>query len=123
MSAKMIKVAYWVLTLPFLLLMAFSVYSYATATQEVYDGLAQLGYKPYILTILGIAKACGIVAILQCKFRTLKEWAYAGFTINMLGAFGSHFLNGDPADKFMTPLVVLSFVLGSYYFWKRGATA
>ncbi|MEO6960370.1 MAG: DoxX family protein, partial [Puia sp.] len=41
------------------------------------DMITQLGYPIYFLTILGIWKLLGVVAVLIPKFPLLKEWAYA----------------------------------------------
>jgi uncharacterized membrane protein YphA (DoxX/SURF4 family) len=50
----------------------------AVAPPGVY-GITKLGYPIYFLTILGIWKLLGVVALLVPKFPLLKEWAYAGF--------------------------------------------
>ena len=54
-----------------------------------------LGYPAYFLTIIGLWKIAGAVAILVPRFPRLKEWAYAGIFFNMTGAFASHFAVGD----------------------------
>jgi len=41
--------------------------------------IKHLGYPVYLLTLLGIWKILGVVALLIPKFPLLKEWAYAGF--------------------------------------------
>src|SRR5580698_3652179 len=38
-----------------------------------------LGYPIYLLSMLGIAKLCGAVALVLPVPRGLREWAYAGF--------------------------------------------
>jgi uncharacterized membrane protein YphA (DoxX/SURF4 family) len=43
------------------------------------DWITHLGYPVYLLTILGVWKVLGTVAVLIPKFPLLKEWAYAGF--------------------------------------------
>ncbi|RYY97392.1 MAG: hypothetical protein EOO11_11020 [Chitinophagaceae bacterium] len=48
----------------------------------------------------------------------LREWAYAGFTINLLGAAWSHAAVGDPVAA---PLVLLLLLAGSYLTGKRAA--
>jgi hypothetical protein len=54
-----------------------------------------LGYPAYFLTIIGLWKIAGAVAILAPRFPRLKEWAYAGIFFNMTGAFASHLAVGD----------------------------
>jgi hypothetical protein len=48
--------------------------------------VTNLGCPLSIMKILGFAKILGELAILFAGSRTLKEWAYARFTFNMIGA-------------------------------------
>ena len=52
----------------------------------VVDIIKQLGYPVYLLTILGVWKLLGAVALLVPRFPRLKEWAYAGTFFEMTGA-------------------------------------
>jgi uncharacterized membrane protein YphA (DoxX/SURF4 family) len=54
-----------------------------------------LGYPEYFLTIIGLWKLAGTVALLAPRLPRLKEWAYAGIVFNMTGAFISHAAVGD----------------------------
>jgi len=51
--------------------------------------VAQLGYPVYLLTILGVWKLLGAIALLTPGFPRLKEWAYAGTFFEMTGAAAS----------------------------------
>src|SRR5207244_1355692 len=51
--------------------------------------LAQLGYPVYLLTILGVWRLLGAIALLVPRFPRLKEWAYAGAFFVYLGAAAS----------------------------------
>ncbi len=117
--AKKYKILYWTVTLPFLILMGFAVYNYFTANPQMIEGLRVLGYPVYMPIILGIAKTLGILAILYNRINVLKEWAYAGFTINLIGASLSHYFVGDPMQKVIIPLIGLVLLLISYYLWKK----
>ncbi len=59
--------------------------------------IAHLGYPLYLLTLLGIWKILGVIALLVPKFPLLKEWAYAGFFFAISGAIFSHIAVGDAA--------------------------
>src|SRR5690349_17961576 len=48
-----------------------------------------LGYPVYLLTILGVCKPLAGVVLLIPGFPRLKEWAYAGSFISLLGALVS----------------------------------
>ena len=77
--------------------------------------LQHLGYPAYLASILGAAKLLAMAAIFYPRTRILREWAYAGLTFNLLGAFLSHAAVHDSIPTRMTPLLVLAFVAGSYF--------
>lgn len=80
------------------------------------DMLTHLGYPVYLLTILGIWKILGVVAVLIPKFPLLKEWAYAGFFFVMSGAIFSHIALGDPIKEIFPSLLLLILTVVSWYF-------
>ena len=80
------------------------------------DMLTHLGYPVYLLTILGIWKFLGVVAVLIPKSPLLKEWAYAGFFFVMSGAIFSHIAVGDPMKEIFPALLLLILTLISWYF-------
>ena len=80
------------------------------------DGITRLGYPIYILTILGIWKILGVVALLIPKAPLLKEWAYAGFFFVMSGAVFSHIAVGDPVNEVFPSLLLLVLTVVSWYF-------
>jgi hypothetical protein len=83
--------------------------------------MRHLGYPMYALTIFGVAKILGALALSQNRFTTIKEWAYAGFAINFLGAAASRLLAGDQIGLVLAPLVVLTVMFGLYFLWKKVA--
>lgn len=88
-------IAYWVTTA----LLAFVVGSggigQLTHQWGTLETVKILGYPVYFLTILGIWKVLGAIAILVPGFARLKEWAYAGIFFDMTGAAASHASVGD----------------------------
>jgi len=112
------KWIYWALTAPFVVTMMLAGLTYLAGASFNLEGITHLGYPVYICKILGTAKLLGGVAILYGRFRTLKEWAYAGYTFNLLGASASHMFSGDSFGKIITPVIILGFVLSSYRLWK-----
>jgi len=58
--------------------------------------LIALGYPAYLATILGVAKLLAAAALLAPRLPRLKEWAYAGILINMLGASASTIADRQP---------------------------
>src|SRR5882762_2913949 len=87
----------------------------ALAPPGVY-GITHLGYPVYLLTVLGVWKILGVVAVLIPGFPLLKEWAYAGFFFDMSGAIFSHIAVGDPIIEIPPSLLLLILTVVSWYF-------
>ena len=119
MKQKNIKLIYWIVTILFALFMAFSGISELMQTEQSKQLFINLGYPLYLNLILGVAKLLGVIAILQTKFRTIKEWAYAGFTFDLVGASASFALNGDGIVAAFFPLIALAVMFVSYFLWKN----
>ena len=80
------------------------------------DSITQLGYPVYFLTILGVWKILGVIAVLIPKFPLLKEWAYAGFFFVMSGAIFSHIAAGNSMNEIFPSLLLLILTVVSWYF-------
>ncbi len=119
MKPKTIKIIYWLVTGLFVLAMFLDGIAGMLRVEAGKEGLAHLGYPMYFLTILGGAKILGAVAILQTKFQTIKEWAYAGFTFNFISAFASHAFVSDGIGMLIPPVVTLVIMFISYFLWKK----
>ncbi|RZL50157.1 MAG: DoxX family protein [Pedobacter sp.] len=78
--------------------------------------ISKLGYPLYFLSILGIWKILGVMAILIPKFPLVKEWAYAGFFFVMSGAAISHFALAQAFAEVLPSLILLIVVVLSWYF-------
>lgn len=79
-------------------------------------GISELGYPVYFLTIIGVWKILGVIAILVPKFPLLKEWAYAGFFFLMSGAIFSHIAVGDPMTELVPSALLLIMTVLSWHF-------
>ncbi len=119
MNPKTIKILYWSLTIFFALFMLMDGFGGISRQQAGIEVMKHLGYPVYALSIFGIAKILGAVALLQTRFATIKEWAYAGFTINFIGAMMSRAYAGDGIGWMLFPLIPLGVMFTSYFFWKR----
>ena len=107
------KIIYWTLTIIFAGMMLFSSLLYLTHQPVIVQAFRVLGFPGYILSLLGTAKLIGVVSLIQTRFSVLKEWAYAGFTINLVAASWSHLAVGQPITA---PLILLLVLAGSYIF-------
>ena len=119
MKPKTIKIWYWILTVLFALAMIGDAYGGITKQQAGVDVLNHLGYPLYNLPMYGVAKLLGAIAILQTKFKTIKEWAYAGFAFNFISAFTSRAIVGDGLGLLIAPVIMLAVLFITYYFWKK----
>ena len=77
--------------------------------------MEHLGYPTYFATILGVAKLLAVPALLAPGLPRLREWAYAGIMINMLGAAASHVGAGDPPRNLVAPLAFAAITLASWW--------
>lgn len=111
------KIIYWVATGLLALGMLQSGIFAVLRTKQWVDIITPLGYPLYFLTILGIWKILGVIAILIPRFKLVKEWAYAGFFFAMTGALASHLACGDYAVKaILGPVFQTLFIMLSWYF-------
>jgi uncharacterized membrane protein YwaF len=122
MNPKTIKIIYWALTILFALAMLGDAYGGISKQEAGQEVMRHLGYPIYIMVITGVFKLFGAIAILQNKFKIIKEWAFAGFAINFIGAFASRAAVGDGAGLLIMPLVILVIMFILYYFWKKYQT-
>lgn len=79
--------------------------------------VTNLGYPLYILTILGIWKVLGAIALVVPGFPRLKEWVHAGIFFLMTGAALSHvFANdyGDHGFPIILPLLYAALNMASW---------
>lgn len=121
--AKGNKIIYWIATV----WLALGMISTAAGQlfkwkegQGAVDSVTHLGYPFYLLTLLGVWKILGVVAVLIPKFPVLKEWAYAGFFFAMSGAIVSHLASGDGFIDVAPALGLLVLTVVSWYFRPPG---
>jgi hypothetical protein len=114
------KIIYWIATAWLALGMLATGIVQLLQVKEETALMTQLGYPLYVLTILGIWKMLGVVAVLIPAFPLLKEWAYAGFFFAMSGAVLSHLAIGDTASSLFGPLLLLVLTVVSWYFRPAG---
>ncbi|HLD00284.1 MAG TPA: DoxX family protein [Candidatus Nanoarchaeia archaeon] len=119
MKPKTTKILYWSITILFCLANFLSGIAEFFPNPQTLEVMTALGYPAYLLIILGIAKILGSVAIIQTKFKVVKEWAYAGFTIDYIAASVSFYFIKGGAMAILFSMVFLAVMFGSYYLWKK----
>src|SRR5215813_6742152 len=93
-APKAIAIAYWIVTALFCLQMSFTAYA-QLRLPEVAQEFTHLGFPDYFRIELSWAKLLGVVLLLAPVPPRLKEWAYAGFAINLASALIAHLSVGD----------------------------
>jgi hypothetical protein len=119
LRTKQVHALYWIATLLFVMPQGWAAVQYLIEAPRMTATITLLGYPSYFMAILGVAKLLGIAAIMTGISPTLKEWAYAGFTFDAVGAFASHLSAGDPLYVALVPVGFLGVQLISYFAWKR----
>ena len=119
-TPKTKTVVYWTVTVLFCLQMSFTAYN-ELASPLVGAVFTRLGFPSHAFQVeLSVAKVLGVLALLLPFVPArLKEWAYAGFAINLASALIAHFSVGD--GLFGWGWAAGTGVLwgGSYFFWHR----
>jgi hypothetical protein len=106
---------YWATTGLISFAMGASSLIYLTHQPFIVEGVVgALGYPLYVLNILGLAKLLGAITLLAPGMPRLKEWAYAGFVFNLIGAAWSHAAAGHALGEVMPPVVLLAVLAASY---------
>jgi DoxX-like family len=106
------KLGYWIAIGVFSLMMAASAIGYVSGSAQMVETFRHLGYPDYFLTLLGVAKLLGVVALLAPRVPVVvREWAYAGFGITFVAAAISHAASGDPVVRVAAPLIALALLI------------
>ncbi len=119
MTTKTLRISYWTATILFALLLVMDGIGGVMQVEAGKVALAHLGYPMHLLTIMGVAKLLAAVAVLQTRFRTVKEWAFAGFAFTCVGAFCSRAAVGDGIDLLIFPIIFLAIMYVPYWLWKK----
>ncbi len=118
-SPKANTLFYWISTAIFCLEMSFTAY-YELLPQGA-QAFIRLGFAGESFRMeLSLAKLVGVAILLIPMIPArLKEWAYAGFAINLVSAVIAHLSISDrPAALAPSSITSMLWAL-SYFFWSR----
>lgn len=128
-NPKAITIAYWIVTALFCVEMSFTAYYELLVLPQAAEAFTRLGFPAgYFRVELSWAKVAGVLALLVPMRPAwvniwIKEWAYAGFAINLVSALIAHLsIHDRPAALAPSSLTSVLWIL-SYYFWRRLQTA
>ena len=112
-------IVYWIVTALFCLQMSFTAYAELRLPQ-VAEAFTHLGFPAYFFRVeLSCAKLLGVVLLLTPAPPRLKEWAYAGFAINLASALIAHLSVGDGPEAWGWAAATGVLWGLSYFFWSR----
>ncbi len=118
MHSKRNVVGFWITTTLFCLQIGFTAYAQLRLPQ-VADAFTHLGFPAYFRVDLAWAKLLGVVLLLAPVPARLKEWAYAGFAINLVFALIAHLSVGDGPQAWGWAVGTGVLWGLSYFFWRR----
>jgi hypothetical protein len=111
-------IVYWIVTVLFCLQMSFTAYAQLRVPQ-VAEEFTHLGFPAYFRAELTLAKLAGVLLMLAPVPAWLKEWAYAGFAINLASAVIAHLSVGDGPEAWGWAAATSVLWALSYFFWRR----
>ena len=120
-APKATTIVYWIVTELFCLEMIFTAYYELLVLPQAAEAFTRLGFPAASFRVeLSWAKVAGVAALLVPMVPArLKEWAYAGFAINLISALIAHLSIGDrPAAVVPSATTSVLWAL-SYFFWRR----
>ncbi|HVR64793.1 MAG TPA: DoxX family protein [Polyangia bacterium] len=120
-SPKGRTVVYWIVNALFSLQMTFTAYAELRLPQ-VAQAFEHLGFPAYFRVELSLAKLIGVALILAPVPARLKEWAYAGFAIDLASALIAHLSVGDGPQAWGWAAATAVLWGLSYFFWRRRQT-
>ncbi|HEY4197267.1 MAG TPA: DoxX family protein [Mucilaginibacter sp.] len=117
---KTTKILYWVFTILLIALMLFSAASSLFNPAQTEAFAKSIGFPAYLFPFLGVAKILGCITILVPGFGRLKEWAYAGFTFDLMGATDIFISTHSPFAQW-APFMLFGFIFifGSYICYRK----
>jgi hypothetical protein len=113
------KIMFWITTGLFVSFMALGALPDILMINAAKNICEHLRYPVYLLPFLGVAKTIGAITIVIPKFDKLKEWAYAGLSINLTVAIYSIIQVDGFGSNSLIPVIGILLLTVSYIFWGR----
>lgn len=120
---KKINIIYWISTGLLAALMLSSAIPSIMNNADSAKFMLHLGYPSYFGAYLGVAKLLGVIAILVPGFPKIREWAYAGFTFDLISAVFSFIAVGDPLKGLALFPVFFIILIVSYIYNRKKLNA
>ena len=113
------KIIFWITT-TLIFLLEGVMPALTSQSKMAKDGLTHLGYPQYFGVMLTVFKVLGaLTLIIPAVPKRVKEWAYAGFTIDFICAFFSETAVDGFGGQAAFPLVALVILIVSYVYYHK----
>ena len=121
-SGRRNKIIYWTLTLLMFVpgTLGACAEAFTSGPASIVKIMIALGFPLYLMRVLGVAKIFGGIAILTGRLPKMKEWAYAGFAFDFLGATAAHIITGDRTYA-LFPFSFFVILIIAYVLWHKTA--
>ena len=116
---KTTKIFYWITTGLLSLLMLFSSISSLVSPAQAAEFFKSISMPTYLINFLSIAKILGVLAILVPGFPRLKEWAYAGLTIDLIGALVCNYYSASTTTGWLPMILFIALAFASYFLYHK----
>jgi uncharacterized membrane protein YphA (DoxX/SURF4 family) len=118
MNSKTANILYWIITILFSAAVLMDATGGLVMAKDGIEAFNQLGYPVYLLRFFGVLKILGVAAILVPGFPRIREWAFAGFAFNFIGALYSWAAVGN-GTYVVFPIIMLGILAIIYFMGKR----
>jgi hypothetical protein len=114
------KTLYWIFTGLFAAFMTYSAVPSILNSEESVKMMSNyLGYPLYFTPFLGVAKLLGSIAIIIPGYWRIKEWAYAGFFFDLIGATYSMIAVGGLQPQILFMILPFALAILSYLYYHQ----
>lgn len=113
------KVIFWITT-GIIFLFEGVMPALTSQTEMAKEGIRHLGYPEYFGVMFVFFKVLGALALIIPQIpKRVKEWAYAGFAIDFISAFVSHWAVDGLKPMLFFPVVFMGILVLSYVSYNK----
>ena len=116
---KKINIFYWIFTGLLIPTLGIGSLFDLMGSPKSVEIITSLGYPAYLSPFLGLSRILALIVIFVPKFLRLKEWAYAGLVIDVVGAIYSLLMVHNSIVYVIFPVIILGFIFASYFLWHK----
>jgi hypothetical protein len=117
MNTRTLNIVYWTITVLFCALLLLSASGGFIQDEVTRQMMAHLGYPMHLLVIISIGKVLAVVALVQQRYSTIKEWAYAGLFYDFVCAAVAWVVADDAPNAYAMALP-MGLLIAHYVLWK-----